>query len=86
MPGPPLTDAQERALVALVELCPGVGAEAPLRPIADTADMPPGPASLALGGLERRRMVWRHQDEGEEATWTPTQNGREVAEGLGARK
>src|SRR5687767_3860617 len=60
VPGPPLTDAQQRALQALVELCPEIHHEAVLRPIADRAGMPPGPASLALKGLERRRMAWRH--------------------------
>lgn len=76
VPGPPLTDAQERALIALVDLCPGTGAESPLRPIATAAAMPPGPASLALRGLVRRRMAWKHDDEGDGETWTPTQGGR----------
>ena len=80
VPGPPLTDAQERALVALVGLCPEIHNEALLRPIADIAGLPPGPASLALKGLERRRMAWRHDDEGAEPTWTPTQAGRGHAE------
>ena len=70
--------------MALVDLCPGVGSEAKLRPIADAAGMPPGPASLALRGLVRRRMAWRHQDEGDEATWTPTQSGRELGETVSA--
>ena len=81
VPGPPLTHAQERTLVALVDLCPDVGGEAELRPIADAAGMPPGPATLALRGLVRRRMAWKHHDEDDdEAAWTPTQAGRELAE------
>jgi hypothetical protein len=77
--GLPLTGAQERALLALVELCPEVGGEAPLRPIADVAGLPPGPATLALRGLVRRRMAWRQGDDGDEAGWTPTQIGRQLA-------
>lgn len=80
VPGPPLTDAQERTLLALVDLCPGVGAEASLRPIADAAAMQPGPATLALRGLVRRRMAWRQDEEGGEPAWTPTQPGRQLAE------
>ena len=85
VPGPPLTAAQERALLALVELCPEVGKEATLRPIADRAGLPPGPATLALRGLVRRRMAWHHDDGGDEAGWTPTQPGRERAAALKAR-
>ena len=85
VPGPPLTEAQERTLLALVDLCPGVGAEAPLRPIAEAAGMQPGPASLALRGLVRRRMAWRHDLEGHEPAWTPTQPGRQLAEAVRAR-
>src|SRR3712207_8450608 len=77
VPGPPLTAAQERALLALVNLCPELGAEARLQPIAEAAGLAPGPASLALRGLERRRMVWRHEDDGDTGpTWTPTHEGR----------
>ena len=83
MPGPPLTDAQERTLLALVDLCPGVGREAELRPIADAAGMQPGPATLALRGLVRRRMAWKHEVEGHEsASWTPTHAGRDLAEAV----
>lgn len=85
VPGPPLTDAQERVLVALVELCPEIHHEASLRPIADAAGLPPGPASLALKGLERRRMAWRHDDEGTAPAWTPTQAGRGNAAGARAK-
>jgi len=80
VPGLPLTGAQERALLALVDLCPEVGGEAPLRPIADAAGLPPGPASLALRGLVRRRMAWRQGDDGDEPGWTPTQAGRQIAD------
>lgn len=79
VPRAPLTGAQERTLLALVDLCPEVGEEARLRRIADSAGMPPGPASLALRGLVRRRMAWKNGDEGDEPGWTPTQAGRERA-------
>ena len=82
MPGPPLTSAQERTLLALVDLCPAVGNEAELRPIADASGMQPGPATLALRGLVRRRMAWRHDDEGSDVAWTPTQAGRELADAV----
>lgn len=73
--------------MALVELCPEIGSEARLRPIADAASMPPGPASLALRGLVRRRMAWRHEDDADdEATWTPTQAGRELGEAAAAKR
>ena len=80
-----MTEAQERVLVALVGLCPEIHHEALLRPIADRAGLPPGPASLALKGLERRRMAWRHDEEGAEPTWTPTQAGRGAADGSRAK-
>ena len=67
-------------LAALVDLCPEIHHEAVLRPIADRAGLPPGPASLALKGLERRRMAWRHEDDGKPPSWTPTQAGRGHAE------
>jgi hypothetical protein len=81
MPGSPLTEAQERALFALIALCPDVGSESPLHPIAERAELAPGPAKLALRGLERRRMAWLHEDA-EGALWTPTQIGRDHAAGL----
>ena len=85
VPGRPLTDAQERVLRALVDLCPGVGQEAGLRAIADRAGLPPGPASLALRGLERRRMAWKHENAGTNPAWTPTQDGRSHARAARAR-
>ena len=86
IPGPPLTDAQERTLLALVDLCPAVGSEAALRPIAEAAGMQPGPATLALRGLVRRRMAWKHDDEGDGSAWTPTHGGRELAETVRSRR
>ena len=80
VPGPPLTAAQERVLLALVDLCPTVGREATLKPIAERAAMSPGPATLALRGLVRRRMAWNHAEDGEESAWTPTQPGRQLAQ------
>ena len=86
MPGPPLTDAQERALLALVELCPDVGREAALHPIAERAGLPPGPATLALRGLVRRRMAWKHDDDDDgKPMWTPTHHGRDLAEVVRAK-
>jgi hypothetical protein len=89
VPGPPLTDAQERVLIALVDLCPELGQEAPLHPIAERASLPPGPATLAMRGLERRRMVWRQEegdeDPGGEPCWTPTGPGRDHARAVRPR-
>ena len=79
VPGPPLTDAQQRMLIALVDLCPELGREAALRPVADRAGLKPGPATLALRGLVRRRMAWKHEGGGDEPGWTPTQAGRDLA-------
>ena len=78
VPGAPLTEAQERTLFALIALCPEVGSEAPLHPVAEGADLAPGPAKLALRGLERRRMAFLHED-GDVALWSPTQIGRDHA-------
>jgi hypothetical protein len=86
VPGAPLTEAQERILLALVDLCPRVGTEAALQPIASRARMQPGPATLALRGLVRRRMAWMHDEEGEESAWTPTQPGRQLAETVRSRR
>jgi hypothetical protein len=79
-----LTGAQERVLVALVCLCPEIGRETTLHPVAQRAGLTPGPAMLALRGLERRRMVWKHDADGETPgpTWTPTQGGLEHAEAV----
>jgi hypothetical protein len=86
VPGPPLTEAQERALIAIVDLCPELGSEATLKPISDRAGLPPGPAMLALKGLERRRMVWKHDEDGDdEPTWTPTGPGRDHAQAVRAK-
>ena len=86
VPGPPLTEAQERALLALVDLCPGLGDEEKLHPIAQRAGLPPGPATLALRGLVRRRMAWKHDENGDDAAWTPTQAGRDLAVSVRARR
>jgi hypothetical protein len=80
VPGPPLSPAQERVLLSLVTLCPQTRDEAKLRPIAEGASLAPGPATLALGGLVRRRMANRHDDGDGAVTWTPTNAGRSEAD------
>jgi hypothetical protein len=82
VPGPPLSPAQERVLLSLVTLCPETRDEAALRPIAGGASLAPGPATLALGGLVRRRMANRHDDGDGAVTWAPTNTGRWEAEAL----
>ena len=70
----PLNGAQQRVLVALVELCPGPGRGACGARVAHVAGMTPGPVKLALGGLRRRRLVDHADDAGDH--WCPTFTGR----------
>lgn len=70
----PLNGAQQRVLAALVELCPRPGQDAGSARVAHTAGMTPGPVTLALGGLRRRRLVDHADDAGD--TWSPTFSGR----------
>ena len=69
-----LNGAQQRVLVALVELCPGAGEDIPGSRVAVAAGMTPGPVKLALGGLRRRRLVDHTDDAGD--SWAPTFSGR----------
>ena len=69
-----LNGAQRRVLLAIVELCPGPGQDAHPARVALAAGMTPGPVTLALGGLRRRRLV-EHADQAGDS-WAPTFSGR----------
>lgn len=84
-PQRPLTLAQERSLVALVALCPGLGEEASAGAVAAHSGLRHGATTLALRGLERRRLVAGHGDDGAERAWAPTLTGRAHAKHLLAR-
>lgn len=84
-PQRPLTLAQERALVALVAICPGLGEEATAGAVAKHSGLRPGATTLALRGLERRRLVAGHGDGHEQRSWAPTLIGRAHAKHLLAR-
>ena len=79
--GRPLTDTQREALLALVALCPADGQEAGHSAVASSVAIRPGAASLALRGLERRRLATGHQD-GADRYWAPTLVGRAHAREL----
>ena len=78
-PQRPLTTAQERSLVALVELCPGLGEEASAAAVAAHSGLRHGATTLALRGLERRRLVNGHDDDQAPQCWAPTMTGRAQA-------
>lgn len=84
IPQNPLTVAQERALVALAELCPGLGEEAAAADIAMQSGSRHGATTLALRGLERRRLVTGHGSE--PRSWGPTMTGRALAKTLSGRR
>jgi hypothetical protein len=81
-----MTDTQRDALVALVALCPADGQEAGHSAVARELDLRPGAASLALRGLERRKLAAGHQEDAGRV-WAPTLVGRaqarELARGRG---
>ena len=79
-PQNPLTAAQRRALIALSELCPGLGEEATAAEIAGQSGSRHGATTLALRGLERRRLVIGHGEE--PRLWAPTLTGRALAKTL----
>ena len=79
-PQRPLTPAQERSLVALAALCPGLGEEAQAADIAAESGLRHGSTTLALRGLERRRLVTGHGEE--PRCWAPTLTGRAHAKHL----
>jgi hypothetical protein len=85
-PGRPLTRAQERSLVALVALCPGLGEEATAAAVAAASGLRHGATTLALRGLERRRLVHGHGDDGDPRCWSPTMTGRAQAKQLAGRE
>ena len=81
-PHRPLTRAQERALVGLAALCPGLGEEAPAADIAAETGLRHGATTLALRGLERRRLVTGHGEDADPRMWGPTLTGRALARHL----
>jgi hypothetical protein len=81
-PQRPLTAAQERSLVALVELCSGLGEEASAAEVAAKSGVRHGATTLALRGLERRRLVTGHGADHDPRMWTPTLTGRALARHL----
>jgi hypothetical protein len=83
-PGRPLTSAQGRALEALVRLCPLLGQEAATRAIAADSGLAAGAATLALRGLERRRLAVCHGVAGN--CWSPTLTGRARMRDVSARE
>jgi len=77
---PRLSNAQERVLRALVELCPALGHDARLCEVAGRAGLRPNAACLALGALTQRRLVVHlPADGGHESrgTYTPSYCGRQ---------
>src|SRR5215217_486818 len=80
-PQRPLTAAQERSLVALAELCPGLGEEASAAQVGERSGIRHGATTLALRGLERRRLVACHGDD-EPRMYAPTLPGRALAKHL----
>ena len=81
-PQRPLTTAQERSLVALVALCPDMGEEASAAAVAAESGLRHGATTLALRGLERRRLVTGHGDDHMPQCWAPTMIGRAQAKSL----
>ncbi|HEX8205071.1 MAG TPA: hypothetical protein VF587_03315 [Solirubrobacteraceae bacterium] len=68
--------------MALAELCPGLGEEAPAARVAGQSGIRHGATTLALRGLERRRLVTGHGDDSEPRMWAPTLTGRALAKHL----
>ena len=68
--------------MALVAVCAELGAECSPSAIAREGGMQAGGVTLALRGLERRRLVTGHGEE--PRTWSPTLSGRALARSLRA--
>ena len=83
LPGRPLTPAQGRALIALVDCCPALGHEVSAKAVADSAHMAGGATTLALRGLGRRQFAVSHGTD--EDFWSPTLTGRAKARELDDR-
>src|SRR5918997_734930 len=81
-PQRPLTTAQERSLIALAALCPEMGEEASAAAVAARSGLRHGATTLALRGLERRRLVTGHGDDHDPRMWAPTLTGRALAKHL----
>ena len=72
--------------MALAALCPGMGAEASAAAVAVESGLRHGATTLALRGLERRRLVTGHGDDQDPRYWTPTLTGRAHAKHIAARE
>ena len=80
----PMSLAQQRALVALVRACEGLGAEADASTVARVSGLKPNAAVLALHGLVRRQLAVHHAEPPE--AWSPTMSGRGMARYVRARE
>lgn len=75
--GGPLTAKQQRALTALVALCPDPGCDVSAREIAKVVGLPVGPLTVILESLRQKRLVFKHEaDDAAPEGWTPTLTGR----------
>lgn len=68
--------------MALADLCPGLGEEAPAADVAARSGLRHGATTLALRGLERRRLAAGHGQDGDPRMWAPTLTGRALAKHL----
>lgn len=69
--------------MALARLCPGLGEEASAAEVAAASGIRHGATTLALRGLERRRLVTGHGGDSDPRVWAPTLTGRALANHLG---
>jgi hypothetical protein len=72
--GPPLSQAQQRVLAALVAGCPEEGSDIDARTVAGRSDLRLGATVVVLRSLANRRLAIWHDDEPE--GWAPTMTGR----------
>lgn len=68
--------------MALAGLCSGLGEEASAAQVAAASGLRHGATTLALRGLERRRLVTGHGADSDPRTWAPTLTGRALAKHL----
>ncbi len=72
--------------MALAELCPEMGEEAGAAAVAARSGLRHGATTLALRGLERRRLVAQHGADDDAPCWAPTMTGRAQAKQLAGRR
>ena len=68
--------------MALAGLCAGLGEEASAADVAGASGLRHGATTLALRGLERRRLVNGHGEDSDPRMWGPTLTGRALAKHL----